>query len=668
PVDLSDAETYYRILQPSASLSAAPTFVTNELRANSTTSGFQLSDAQGLASLTGGGFVITWYGNGTDAQTGVPDGAGVFYQVFNAAGQRLNADGSIAGIGVNSERMANSNAALSQVNPATIGLHDGGFFIVWSQPGATGDGSGQGLLGQRFDASGAKVGQPILINSNTAGDQINPNLALLDDGTVVVAFSGQGATSGADEDVSVRLLTFGSQGGDDTLLGNAGSDMVYGEDGNDTVFGGGGFDLVDGGTGNDSVYGGGGIDTLLGGAGNDTLDGGLLADTISGDAGGDFASYAQSTAGVTVDLSDLLPESGGDAEGDQIVLVEHLIGSNSNDILVGRKDPAVVATPDPPENNSLVGLDGDDSLFGLSGLDYLRGDTGNDFLQGGSGADTIIGGTGALDTASYRDSNAGVAVDLSDNSTESGGTAQGDFLTQVENLIGSSLADTLTGNLTNVVNAFYGGSGADTLDGRQGGDTLDGGSGNDWSYYRTSGNAVMVDLLDGLPESGGDAQGDVLTAVENILGSSGNDVLRGNGVANILVGGSGNDLLRGSLGLDSLIGGSGLDTASYDGATVGVTIDLTAQSQSYIGLVDPNDVLSSIENAIGSSFADVIRGSAVVNTLHGGDGNDTLSGLAGADSLYGGSGIDTADYRASATAVSVILNDGLAESGGDAQG
>src|SRR3546814_8834206 len=64
---------------------------------------------------------------------------------------------------------------------------------------------------------------------------------------------------------------------------------------------------------------------------------------------------------------------------------------------------------------------------------------GNDTLIGGSGADTLIGGAGS-DTASYAGSSGGVTVDLAAG-TGSGGDAQGDTLSGIENLTGSSQGD-----------------------------------------------------------------------------------------------------------------------------------------------------------------------------------------------------------------------------------
>ena len=62
--------------------------------------------------------------------------------------------------------------------------------------------------------------------------------------------------------------------GNDTLLGNTGTDVLYGYEGNDSIDGKAGNDTLYGGAGNDSILGGTGNDTLYGEQGNDTIDGG----------------------------------------------------------------------------------------------------------------------------------------------------------------------------------------------------------------------------------------------------------------------------------------------------------------------------------------------------------------------------------------------------------
>lgn len=115
-----------------------------------------------------------------------------------------------------------------------------------------------------------------------------------------------------------------------------------------------------------------------------------------------------------------------------------------------------------------------------------------------------------------------------------------------------------------------------------------------------------------------------------LIGSTDNDQLFGLG---------GNDLLDGGLGLDRFDGGEGSDTVTYDFFTGGIDANLQRGVVSLI-LGQPSEILTSIENLIGSRGNDSISGSAGINSLSGGAGNDTLNGRDGNDSLDGGDGDD----------------------------
>ena len=125
----------------------------------------------------------------------------------------------------------------------------------------------------------------------------------------------------------------------------------------------------------------------------------------------------------------------------------------------------------------MYGEENDDQLSGGSGNDILDGGAGNDTLYGNSGGDTLIGGEGAdilnggagTDTASYIGSDLGVTVNLA-TGAGSGGDAAGDTFANIENLVGSSYDDTLTGDTSN--NQLDGGAGADSLYGGLGNDSL----------------------------------------------------------------------------------------------------------------------------------------------------------------------------------------------------
>ena len=115
-------------------------------------------------------------------------------------------------------------------------------------------------------------------------------------------------------------------------------------------------------------------------------------------------------------------------------------------------------------------------------------------------------------------------------------------------IYGGAGADTLVGDAGD--NLIRGGAGADIIDGGEGRDTVD---------YAGSGSGVIVSLADNLA-SGGDARGDSLHNIENIYGSTHDDLLTGNNGANVLFGNAGADILDGRKGPDRLEGGKGNDT------------------------------------------------------------------------------------------------------------
>ena len=99
-----------------------------------------------------------------------------------------------------------------------------------------------------------------------------------------------------------------------------------------------------------------------------------------------------------------------------------------------------------------------------------------------------------------------------------------------------------------------GGDGNDNVAGGIGDDELRGGAGADTAIF--SGNGVLVDLEEGLAIQ--TAQGepigtDRLFSIENVTGTSENDLIGGNDQANVLAGGQGFDVLGGGGGADRFV-------------------------------------------------------------------------------------------------------------------
>ncbi len=383
-----------------------------------------------------------------------------------------------------------------------------------------------------------------------------------------------------------------ANGGDDLLIGLGGGDILAGGAGIDTVsyedssaavqislesgtaFGGDAEgdvltgienvigsafnDYIRGDTGDNVLWGGAGDDELLGYVGDDVFMGGPGADRHMGGDGVNRIDYSASDAAVDVNI-DLERGLGGHAEGDYIEKTDNVTGSAFNDMLVGDRDVNVL--DGGAGNDILSGAAGNDVLIGGDGDDLLDGGTGDDTLIGGAGADTLTGGAG-IDQVDYSGSNAGIDVDLF---TEDGfgGHAEGDFLEQVEDVIGSAFNDEIAGDIG--TNTLHGGAGDDLLWGGEGNDFLFGGAGND--------------TLDG---------------------ESGDDVFNG---------GLGNDTLLADLGRETFVfdAGTGSDVDTIENFASGEdVIDLSA-----LGYVAFSDV-SIATDGLGGSVITLSSGDTIL--------------------------------------------------------
>ncbi|MFN9268285.1 MAG: beta strand repeat-containing protein, partial [Planctomycetaceae bacterium] len=546
-----------------------------------------------------------------------------------------------------------------------------------------------------FDAD-SNLGTDTLVETTTGG-------------TDLIDFTGTSANVALDlslastqvvnGNLSLRLqdgaVFENATGGDghDTLLGNALAN---------TLTGGAGDDSLAGAAGNDSLVGGLGDDTLAGGMGNDTyvyaVTTNLGSDTLVelGGEGVDLITFATTTTkGVALNLGITTTQtvvSGGLNltlnAGDTF---DNVTGGSLADVLTGNSLA-----------NTLIGGPGNDTLAGAGGDDVYGYTTsaalGTDSLVElpGAGSDTLdfsltttLSVTVNLEVATTQVVNANLSLLLNAADT-------------FENVLGGSLADTLTGNAN--ANRLVGNAGNDTLIGGHGADTLDGGAGNDLlqggadndtylfdadlvlgSDTLTESSTGGVDTLDFSATTGkalvvnlglNTAQTVVATnltltlsgvdVVENVIGGSLNDLITGNSLANSLQGGAGNDTLQGLAGDDILVGGTGNDSYAFTTATplgtdtldetgggvdtldfstttdAGVTVDL---SLSTTQVVNANLSLvlgagDTFENALGGALGDVLTGNGLANALTGNGGNDTLTGGAGNDSLTGGLGDD----------------------------
>jgi Ca2+-binding RTX toxin-like protein len=508
---------------------------------------------------------------------------------------------------------------------------------------------------------------------------------------------------------------------DDFLYGTAGNNELFGQNGNDQLFGGSGDDILSGGVGNDSYYIAGGMDYITDLEGQNTIyiDGPYTKITYYSYSEGDLApDHLQTDVKIDYDGGSLIIGGGRELLDMQYVfdnatplnhteilynISDSITGSAEDDVIHGYGGDDSIRGLQGNDicygdegRDFLFGYEGDDSLFGGDGSDYLAGDEGNDILHGGSGLDVLRGGTGD-DTFLYLDGDDDLSVNSFgrlyvqagqqsriegeegyDTIDFSGLTLpveynKSSYHSSIEEYIGTNYSDTirinddadctvygLEGNdslhTAGGANHILGGLGDDHLDGGAGGDLLDGGAGSDWVSYRYSNDAIYVNLQTG-EVSGGDAEGDVLSSIENIEGSLDyGDTLIGDSGSNMISAGF-NDTVYGLGGADSMWvsastsegsvfmnGGSGNDlliSRSYGGshAYYGGNGDDTLLSMQSLMVVIPDSGNTQPFLLDGGSGNDLLC-SVQYDTLYGGTGRDILikAGIGG--SLYGGGGND----------------------------
>ncbi|PZP40649.1 MAG: hypothetical protein DI585_00020 [Pseudomonas fluorescens] len=465
-----------------------------------------------------------------------------------------------------------------------------------------------------------------------------------------------------DELEGIEHLNGGT--GNDTFYGDHADNFLRGGDGNDTLMGRGGNDILDGGNGNDTVsyaYASNGVtvtlnngnavvnvatgdndelrsieniigsnynDTLQGdananilqgGGGDDTFIFSAGADVIDGGTGRNTLDLSTAAAAVTLDMSTV--NGGGYStltSGSNVQTVRNIQvvqGSNHNDVITGSA-----------ANDQISGGAGNDTLDGSDGDDVIYGGVGNNTLHGGSGIDQVR----------FDDLTTAVTVTLSSAGT---GTATGTSGTSTfdgfEQVYLTNQADTITESTG--ADALFGLNGNDTfimLAGDSANDTFDGGNGVDTVDYSAASANLDINLTTGIATGLGT---DTLVSIENIVGGSGNDTVRGTVAA-----------------ANTLDGGAGANTLSYDYLTLSRIVAnfstvngsgfATVTTYNPSNTLTDTDLVKNFQTVYGGGGNDAFTGNGTGQTFYGGEGNDTFYASAGNDIFHGGNGSDTVDY------------------------
>jgi Ca2+-binding RTX toxin-like protein len=257
--------------------------------------------------------------------------------------------------------------------------------------------------------------------------------------------------------------SFAGAAKNDSINGAGGNDILFGDSGQDTLIGEAGDDSINGGKLSDYLYGDGtvpsiiGNDSLFGDQGEDTLDGGPGADYLNGGVGVDFVTYQNSQKGVSINL--LTKENtGGDAQGDTLISIEKIQGSNQNDIITGSFT-----------NDVLYGNLGNDAILPMGGVDRLYGDLGLDVTSFYNFKEGVNIYPSSPQHIQLNNSNIKQEPGLfytTGNETKPG------FIQSFENITGTPQADTISGLVVGEI-----------LNGGLGNDCLVGGTGDAHEFY-----------------------------------------------------------------------------------------------------------------------------------------------------------------------------------------
>ena len=219
-------------------------------------------------------------------------------------------------------------------------------------------------------------------------------------------------------------------------------------------------------TGDDNPLGGANIGNYSAPALGD-LDGDGDIDLISGDEYGTFA-YFENTGTASAPVFTLRngednPLGGVYTGAESAPTFGDLDGDGAPDLITGNSDGSLLYFTNRPV---IRGTGESDSFSGRAGIDRFEGSAGADALDGAAGTDGI----------DYSQSPQGVTVNLA-TGVNTSGHAEGDRLSNIENIRGSGHDDRLTGDGAD--NRLDGGAGNDTVNGGAGDDILEGGAGND---------------------------------------------------------------------------------------------------------------------------------------------------------------------------------------------
>lgn len=538
-----------------------------------------------------------------------------------------------------------------------------------------------GYTGSLFGGDGDDIldgrnGSYLFFAEGGAGDDIiymptnSTAIAYGGDGNDTI-FAGSYIYGGAGNDkIFVQSTYYGNW-----VYGEAGDDEILASDTGDDISGGSGADKLTGGSRADRLYSGDKDpnsqnalddmgrehDVLSGLAGDDILAAGY-GDDVDGGEGRDSLSLSLggATSGLTFSTAGIVSGQPFTYAGGTISNVESLV------YLRGTEFADALTLVTQAELLTVDAGAGDDVITSSSSSVSLKGGAGDDRFVSGQAGDIFDGGAG-FDTLDYASYASAVTVSLVDKTG-----AGGDQLSNVEAVIGSAFADTLTGDGN--ANTLRGGGGNDTLTGGGGTDTAEYlGASTDYSWAQGSdGVWTVTDLRAGAPDGI-----DTLKSIEQLKFSDRVVQLPATPVTNVINGTSGDDTLFATYANDVIDGRDGKDTVQFNGVSTDFSWNQGGDGAWTVkdlrtGSPEGTDTLRNVEQLkftdklvviveppanviLGTAASDNLYGASGADILRGGGGDDFLWSSGGNDTFDGGDGGDWAQFMQSSQGVSVDL-------------
>ncbi|QND88023.1 Enterohemolysin EhxA [Chromobacterium vaccinii] len=469
-------------------------------------------------------------------------------------------------------------------------------------------------------------------------------------------------------------------GGNDTIKGSAGDDVLVSV---------GGTVVLEGGKGNDTLKGGAAHDIYVFnlGDGNDVI--------INNSVNVSVSHQSEIRLGVGISVSDIVVVRAGNdvilkhVNGSDSILIQNWFSATSAQVgsVIFADGASWTSVQISQWANGLhVGGDGNDILIGGNVSDTLQGGTGNDVLisvggsavlEGGRGNDTLKGGAGRdIYVFNLGDGN-DVIINNSVNVSVS-------HQSEIRLGVGISVSDIVVVRAGNdVILKHVNGSDSILIQNWFSATSAQVGSvifadGTSWTSVQISQWASGV-----ITGGAGDDQLQGGAGNDVLDGGAGNDTLIGLGGDDTLKGGTGNDVLDGGAGRDVYIFnlGDGQDVIRFDGSNAAVAWSVGDEIRFGVGITVSDIVVArsgldvilkhrngqdsiTIQNALtvnanwggriafagGANWSLVellslsgatLTGTEGKDTLTGGKGNDVIFGLGGDDVLVGADGNDS---------------------------